>query len=70
MILWWESWWVVVTCMMIYGTGLGTVQTLDMYLIVKVLGAEMLQSVMGISMLFRSATFLVLGVTLGKLLQV
>ena len=56
----------VLVCMVLFGIGLGTIHLLDVYIIVRVLGPELLQSVFGISQLFRTILFIVVGISLGN----
>ena len=69
MICFWQYWWIVIACMLAYGTGLGIIHVLDIYIITKILGPEMLQPVLGNSQLFRAILFIVVGTVLGKSLQ-
>lgn len=54
-------WWVVLVCMSSIGVGLGILYALDVFIIIRLLGVEKLQSVFGMSQIFRVFTFPSLG---------
>ena len=61
-----ESWIGVIKCMVLHGLGFGLVVSLDIYTMIRILGPDVMQSVLGISLLFRAVLFIIVAAVTGK----
>ncbi|XP_047481105.1 uncharacterized protein LOC125033549 isoform X2 [Penaeus chinensis] len=61
LLAWTDEWLVVMACAGAFGMGLGCLYLLDVLLMVRLLGVERLQSVLGVSQLLRSVAFIFIG---------
>lgn len=61
LLAWTDEWLVVMACAGAFGMGLGCLYLLDVLIMVRLLGVEKLQSVLGMSQLLRSVAFIFIG---------
>lgn len=61
LLAWTDEWLVVMGCAGAFGMGLGCLYLLDVLIMVRLLGVEKLQSVLGMSQLLRSVAFIFIG---------